>query len=299
MTFDRTTWLIAAGDLIAEAIGRRDSQHAIFHGCYDWHSAVHGHWALLRIARVTGETRFADQALERLLPDRIPIEARLLRDQPAFEMPYGRAWFLRLAIEHAATGSTGLRAMADEVAASLVDRYRLSAPSPAWREYSSDSWALAQLAAYATATGNAELGAFTQHEIEANFLDAGDVPGFGDDRANPDFFSPRAGWLYLIATTQPRATLDRMVAAAALDERVLAPIDPIMRAAHHYGVNWSRAWMLHRLALLYPDQPLYRRAFDAHVAVGVRDHERGAGDYMAYGHWVTQFAVYALTEDAA
>jgi len=298
MTFDRSAWLVAAGDLIAAAVRRRDTRHSIFHGCYDWHSAVHGHWALLRIARVTGEARFVEQATAALVPDRIAVEAKLLRDQPGFEMPYGRAWLLRLAIEHAAIGSTGLRAMADEVAASLVDRYRLSAPSPASREYASGSWALVQLAAYAATTSDAELGAFVQHEIAANFLDAGDVPGFADDRANPDFFSPRANWLYLIAMTQPRATLDRMLAAAALDEAVLAPIDPIRREAHHYGVNWSRAWMLHRLALLYPDEPLYRRAFDAHVAVGVRDHERGVGDYMAYGHWVTQFAVYALTEDA-
>lgn len=52
--FDRRAWLERAGETIAAAIGRRDTDHAIFHGCYDWHSAVHG-WALLRIARVTRE----------------------------------------------------------------------------------------------------------------------------------------------------------------------------------------------------------------------------------------------------
>jgi hypothetical protein len=298
MTFDRNAWLVAAGDVIAGAVRRRDTRNAIFHGCYDWHSAVHGHWALLWIARVTGEARFLEDATGALVPDRLAVEAKLLRDQPAFEMPYGRAWFLRLAIEHASvTGSTWLRDMADEAAASLVARYRLSAPSPASREYSNASWALAQMAAYAVARGDVDLARFVDQQIVENFLDPEDVPGFGDDRTHPDFFSPRANWLYLIATTQPPATLDRLLAAAAVDDKVLAPIDPIMRAAHHYGVNWSRAWMLHRLALRFPDEPLYRRAFDAHVAIGVRDHERGVGDYLAYGHWVTQFAVYALTED--
>jgi hypothetical protein len=55
---------------------------------------------------------------------------------------------------------------------------------------------------------------------------------------------------------------------------------------------------LHRLALLYPDEPLYRTAYEAHVEVGLRDHDRGAGNYHAYDHWVPQFAVYALTEHA-
>ena len=45
------------GDLagiIARSIVRTDTTHAVFHGCYDWHSSVHGHWALVRVARVTG-----------------------------------------------------------------------------------------------------------------------------------------------------------------------------------------------------------------------------------------------------
>ena len=30
-----------------------------FRGCYDWHSAVHGHWLLARLARQSPETDFA------------------------------------------------------------------------------------------------------------------------------------------------------------------------------------------------------------------------------------------------
>jgi hypothetical protein len=31
------------------------SLHAAFYGCYDWHSAVHGHWAMLRVLRLLPE----------------------------------------------------------------------------------------------------------------------------------------------------------------------------------------------------------------------------------------------------
>ena len=118
-----TAWLRSVAPVIEAAVARADTRSSIFHGCYDWHSAVHGRWALLRIARVTGDQRFADVATAELTADRIVDEAGQLRERPGFEMPYGRAWFLRLAIEHATvTGSDVLHRVAIEVAQSLVER---------------------------------------------------------------------------------------------------------------------------------------------------------------------------------
>src|SRR6266508_3835737 len=33
-----------------------------FYGCYDWHSSVHGHWLLARLARTFPDAPFAPQA---------------------------------------------------------------------------------------------------------------------------------------------------------------------------------------------------------------------------------------------
>src|SRR5687767_6472026 len=33
-----------------------------FYGCYDWHSSVHGHWLLARVARLHGNAPFAAPA---------------------------------------------------------------------------------------------------------------------------------------------------------------------------------------------------------------------------------------------
>src|ERR1022692_3319838 len=33
-----------------------------FFGCYDWHSSVHGHWLLVRLARLFPQAPFASQA---------------------------------------------------------------------------------------------------------------------------------------------------------------------------------------------------------------------------------------------
>src|SRR6476646_11405665 len=37
-----------------------------FYGCYDWHSSVHGHWLLARLARTMPTARFAAPAMAAL-----------------------------------------------------------------------------------------------------------------------------------------------------------------------------------------------------------------------------------------
>ena len=49
---------------VRAAVARKDTGHAAFHGCIDWHSAVHGAWALA--AYWPHDRRQAsDQALDR------------------------------------------------------------------------------------------------------------------------------------------------------------------------------------------------------------------------------------------
>ncbi len=76
-----------------------------FYGCYDWHSSVHGHWLLARLARTFPDAPFAKAARaaldESLTPERIAGEVQYLRGagRIAFERPYGLAWLLQLAGE--------------------------------------------------------------------------------------------------------------------------------------------------------------------------------------------------------
>src|SRR5689334_16877660 len=76
-----------------------------FCGCYDWHSSVHGHWLLARLARTYPEAPFAKdarKALRRhLTTESLKTEAAYLRGpgRQSFERPYGLAWFLQLSVE--------------------------------------------------------------------------------------------------------------------------------------------------------------------------------------------------------
>ncbi len=71
----------------------------VFAGCYDWHSAVHAHWALHCMARVTDDTNLRYQMLARLRPGDTVAEIHWLEDNPHWEMPYGQAWWLLLSNE--------------------------------------------------------------------------------------------------------------------------------------------------------------------------------------------------------
>ena len=76
-----------------------------FYGCYDWHSSVHGHWLLARVARIHAAAPFADTArgaLEKsITPANIAAEVRYLNGpgRVSFERPYGLAWLLQLDAE--------------------------------------------------------------------------------------------------------------------------------------------------------------------------------------------------------
>jgi len=77
----------------------------VFWGCFDWHSAVHGHWLLARLARLEPDAEFAPAAraaLERsLTPAGIEGELAYMSapGREGFERPYGLAWLLQLGVE--------------------------------------------------------------------------------------------------------------------------------------------------------------------------------------------------------
>ena len=76
-----------------------------FYGCYDWHSSVHGHWLLARVARLHADAPFAARARaaldKSLTAANIAAEVRYLNGagRVSFERPYGLAWLLQLHAE--------------------------------------------------------------------------------------------------------------------------------------------------------------------------------------------------------
>src|SRR5688572_21395602 len=76
-----------------------------FYGCFDWHSAVHGHWTLVRAIHLFPDAAWADDVREvlaqNLTEQNLESEADYFRapGREGFERPYGIAWLLQLAAE--------------------------------------------------------------------------------------------------------------------------------------------------------------------------------------------------------
>src|SRR5436190_11827510 len=84
-------------------VGLPRDLHPAFYGCLDWHSAVHGHWMLARLARRFPELTEAGEirALfdETLTREHMQREAEYFTGRTSFERTYGWAWLLELARE--------------------------------------------------------------------------------------------------------------------------------------------------------------------------------------------------------
>jgi len=110
-------------DLILAAVAREFPSHVVhlmrsdddvrppreltpaFFGSFDWHSCVHGHWALARLARLHAGASFEARAraalAESLIAPKLAGELAYLEppERAGFERPYGLAWLLQLAAE--------------------------------------------------------------------------------------------------------------------------------------------------------------------------------------------------------
>lgn len=277
----------------ARCIVRRDTAHPVFHGCIDWHSSVHATWAMIAAMRLSGVKRYELLLDTFLSPSGIARERQVLAADPRFEMPYGRAWFLRLAIEYRATiGSERLAAMASDIADSMVAYYRAKPPDPHARDYASASWALINLYDYGVAMRRDDIVRFVGDLVRAHFL--------SHDSCDPNldltggFMAVCSNWAWLVARVLPpvefRAWLGRFL---PLPERFVPLAQPT--AAHQYGINFSRAWGLAGLYRATGDAR-WRTAAAAHFDRAYRQPSWWDGDYRRVGHWVAQFGMFALDQ---
>ncbi len=280
---------------IRASVARRDTGHAAFHGCVDWHSAVQGVWALAAYRRMMGDT-LCDALLEETLrPEKIAAERTLLHVSPDFEMPYGRAWFLRLAREHELLIRNGaLQPMAREVLASMLAYYAGRAPDPRRGSYPSDSWALLNMLDYAAWCGDAAAEARIRGLVEAHFLDHGGGCDYALEAGH--FMAVATNWAWLVSKVLPREDFgrweQRFFGWAGLPRPVAWPAN-----WHHHGLNFSRAWGLWALSAAGAPgdaREAYLAAYAAHFRATYATPAYWRGSYEGVGHWVPQFCMLAL-----
>lgn len=290
-----------------------------FFGCYDWHSAVHGHWLLARLARMFPNAPFASQAKQALgqsLTTRnIEQEVKYLREKgrESFERPYGLAWLLQLGTELREWNTPEAKkwsAMLDPLERAAADHLKrwlpkLSHPVRSG-EHSQTAFALGLILDWARAVSDREFESLLESRIQAFYLSDRDCP-LSYEPSGEDFLSPCLAeadvvrrvltpmkfgeWLGGFLPKVPQSgSSDWLTPLVATD-----PSDP--RLVHLDGLNLSRAWMLEGIASrLSPSDPrigALRAAADAHRRSGLTSV---TGAHYEGGHWLGTFAVYLVTE---
>jgi hypothetical protein len=289
----------------------------VFFGCFDWHSAVHGHWLLARLLRLHPDAEFANAARAALeasfTVQKIAAEVLYLRGagRVSFERPYGLAWLLQLTAElrtwpdpDAQRWATILRPLEQEAAARIRDwlpklRYPIRVG-----EHAQTAFAFGLIRDWSLVAGNAGMRALIDERSRSYYLaDAGCPIDY--EPSGEDFFSAClaeadllrrvlparefAAWLGRFLPCVPRSPSADWLAPGIVTDRS----DP--KLAHIDGLNLSRAWMLRGIASGLPAGDPRRAALEQSAA----RHAEAAlpavtGEHYEGGHWLGSFAVYLL-----
>jgi hypothetical protein len=289
-----------------------------FYGCFDWHSAVHGHWLLARLARLYPEAPFTGEAVEAL---RKSLSAENIREEVAyirgegrasFERPYGLAWLLQLAAElrewdepDARRLASNLQPLEEEVAGRIAEWLpKLAYPIRAG-EHSQTAFAFGLILDWTRIAGNRDLESMLEQKIREFHLSDRACP-LSYEPSGQDFLSPClaeadllrrvlppeqfAAWLGAFLPVIPLEPEDGWLPVGIVTDRADGKL------AHLDGLNLSRAWMLYGIAHgLPPNDP--RVASLRHTA---RVHAEDAlvqvdGEHYEGGHWLGSFATYLVT----
>jgi hypothetical protein len=294
-----------------------------FYGCYDWHSAVHGHWLLVRLMRLFPAAPFAPQARAEvsrsLTAPNISAEVAYLRGEgrASFERPYGLAWLLQLAAElrgwddpDARRWSAALQPLESQAAARLKSWLpKLHYPIRIG-EHDQTAFSFGLMWDWAGAAGDDEMRALLGRAAQRFYLRDRNCPlayePSGEDFLSPclaeaDFMRRALGshefsrWLseFLPQIPAPAARGH----AAPRTRPWLSPgvvtdrADP--KLAHIDGLNLSRAWMLEGIARgLSPRDPRVPALLDAAARHADAALPAVTGEHYEGGHWLGTFAVY-------
>jgi hypothetical protein len=281
----------------------------VFYGCFDWHSAVHGHWTLAALAQRFPDAAFAAAARRALdhsfTPAAIAGELAYLGapGRSGFELPYGLAWVLALAAELGDTPWRAALAPLEDLAADRLAAWLPRLPCPIRSgEHTQTAFAMSLMLDWARVTGATDIAHLVERRAHDFYADDRDAP-LGYEPSAYDFLSPALAEAELMARLLDAVDFARWLGAFA-PRLALSPVATVDRRdgklVHFDGLNLSRAWMLAGIAAALPIDDGRRDALaelaDAHGQAGLLGL---ASTSYAGTHWLASFALRWLAAAAA
>ncbi|MGQ0603308.1 MAG: DUF2891 domain-containing protein [Anaerolineales bacterium] len=287
--------------------------HPAFYGCFDWHSAVHGHWLLAHVLRRFPDLPEAAQirsALNaHLTAENLQAEADYFGqpNRASFERPYGWAWVLKLAHEllgwedaDAARWQRNLQPLVRVVELLYLSWLPKQTYGIRSGVHSNTAFGLAFALDHAEATGRTPLRDLIHQRSLNYFVSDRDYPAAWEPSGS-DFLSPCLCEADLMRRVLPPVEFDAWL-ARFLPQLPVSLLTPVIvsdrddgQLVHLDGLNLSRAWCLFKLAGALPADDARRPTF---LSIAERHLEAGlshiiSGNY-AGEHWLATFALLAL-----
>ena len=299
------------GHVVGESGDLREPQdlHPTFYGCFDWHSAVHGHWSLVKLLKDFPNVSQREDAISKLKQN--INEENILKEieyfeghNKSYERTYGWAWLLKLAEElHtwedplARKLESDLQPMTDMI----VEKYVEFLPKLVYPirvgEHPNTAFGMSFALDYARTVGNKKFEALLKQRAIDYYKDDQDCP-LTWEPSGFDFLSPCLEEASLMSRVLPNSEyvvwLDTFLPQLQ-DPKFDLSVGQVSdrtdgKLVHLDGVNFSRAWSLKSIAASHPKYNHLIDIANRHINNSLPSL---VGDSYEGGHWLGSFAIYA------
>lgn len=285
--------------------------HPAFYGCFDWHSAVHGHWSMVYLLKnfpqIDQAEAFKSLLKKHINPVNIAEEVTYFngKNNTSYERTYGWAWLLKLAEElHtwddplARTLESNLQPLTDLI----VARYEEFLPKLNYPirvgEHPNTAFGLSFAYEYAETVDDVALKTLIAQRVKDFYFSDENCP-ISWEPGGFDFLSPCLEELNIMRLVLPEseflAWVDSFLPQLKNKNYQLAVGEVSDRTdgklVHLDGVNFSRAWNLYALSNQFPEYAHLKNQANKHLQYSLPNV---VGDDYEGGHWLGSFALYAL-----
>lgn len=292
---------------------RPTQQHPVFYGCFDWHSAVHGHWSAVALLKQFPDLNNAPTLLSKLTSnitqEHVTVEIDYLNTEnnKTFERTYGWAWLLKLQQELDTWDTPAGQQMAKDLQPLtdlIVQRYVEYLPKLKYAirvgEHSNTAFGMTFAWDYAVHAKHESLKISIKSKALEFYSNDTNCP-LGWEPSGYDFLSPCLEEIDIMRRVLPAVDFHEWLSRflpgiekGKLDLQIGEVSDRTDgKLVHIDGLNLSRAWVLYGLAGQYPQYKNLIEIADEHITYTLPNLV--ADDYEG-GHWLGSFAIYSLQQ---
>lgn len=295
----------------ADQLKEPKALHPAFYGCFDWHSAVHGHWSLVRLLKdfpnLDKAALIRDKLQENISRENILEEVNYFQDKhsSSYERTYGWGWLLKLAEEIHSWEDPLARELEENLQPLtdlIVHRYIEFLPKLLYPirvgEHTNTAFGLSFAWDYAKIIGHRKLEAAIRDRAMTFYSGDSNCP-LDWEPSGFDFLSPCLEEIDLMRRILDRNSflqwMEQFAPQLASPDFQL-PVGEVSdrsdgKLVHLDGLNFSRAWVLYGLSGQYSEYQHLRAIADEHMNYSL---PQLTGDSYEGGHWLGSFALYAL-----